>query len=92
MPSLHLNGPKLPRSTKTRLHLAACVGRKPNRAAARPQFRNLVLVASARMLCAIKGGLDPGTRRRVAGQAAKDVATIPADELPLHLPRWLPLP
>ncbi len=64
---------------------------KLNRAAAR-QFRNLVLVAPARMLCAIRDGLDPGTRRRIAGQAAKDVATVPDAELPLHLPRWLRLP
>jgi protein required for attachment to host cells len=56
-----------------------------NQGAGRGAFEHLVLVAPPRTLGELRAELDPGARRRILTESAKDLMKIPQAELGDHL-------
>lgn len=70
-------------------HFAKTVAQQLNEAAAKGAFAELVLVAPAHTLAAIRNALDRGTDARIIGTLAKDLVKTPDDELWPHLKDWV---
>jgi protein required for attachment to host cells len=68
---------------------ARYVAEQVNMAASQDEFRQLLLVAPARVLTEIKAGLDQVAHARIAGTDAQDLVKVPDHELQPHLKAWI---
>ncbi len=84
----HAITPKSDPHTREKEHFAARVAAELNIAAAQGRFASLILAGPSRTLQAIKEALDPGVRRKIAGQLAKNLMKVPDQNLGGHFPAW----
>ena len=68
---------------------ATYVAEQINMAASQDEFRQLLLIAPARVLAEIKAGFDRLANARVAGAVAQDLVKVPDHELQPHLKAWI---
>lgn len=68
---------------------ARLVGAQLNLAAQRDEFSDLVIVAPAHTLAAVRAELNGATESRIVGTLQKDLVKIPDDELQPHLTAWV---
>lgn len=60
-----------------------------NAAAARDEFRDLVLVGPPRVLAAVRDELDRPTAAHITGLLSKDLTKVPDSDLQPHLGQWV---
>lgn len=83
---------ELPRHDLHRMEkqkFADLIGDELNAAAVRVEFDELIVVAPAHVLAAVRNRLAVATRAMVVGTLKKDLVKIPVHELRPHLAKWV---
>jgi protein required for attachment to host cells len=88
-PAAHAETPRHDLHEMEKQKFARLIGDALNAAAARAEFDELVIVAPARVLSAIRNRLDVATRAMVVGALKKDLVKAPDHELWSHLVNWV---